>query len=65
MSCEHDRVCITCSDQAVAMVVEALDAESGLATCVDAEGARSEVDVTLVDAAVGETVLVHAGAAIA
>jgi hydrogenase expression/formation protein HypC len=64
MSCEHDRVCITCSDQAVPMVVEAIDA-SGLATCVDTGGARSEVDVTLVDAAVGETVLVHAGAAIA
>ena len=64
MSC-HDEVCITCSDQALPMVVEALDAATGLATCVDAEGARSEVDVTLVDAAVGATVLVHAGAAIA
>ena len=64
MSC-HGDVCITCSDQAVPMVVEALDAATGLATCVDAEGARSEVDVTLVDAAVGATVLVHAGAAIA
>jgi hydrogenase expression/formation protein HypC len=63
MSC-HDEVCITCSDQAVPMTVEALD-DSGLATCVDADGARTEVDVTLVDAAVGATVLVHAGAAIA
>ncbi len=64
MSCDPDGVCITCSDQAVPMVVERVDA-SGLATCVDPDGARSEVDVTLVDAAVGETVLVHAGAAIA
>jgi hydrogenase expression/formation protein HypC len=64
MSC-HDEVCITCSDQAIPMTVEALDAASGLATCVDADGGRTEVDVTLVDAEVGATVLVHAGAAIA
>ena len=64
MSCDDD-VCITCSDQAVPMVVEQLDAASGLATCIDSDGARAEVDVTLVDAAVGATVLVHAGAAIA
>lgn len=64
MSCDHD-VCITCADLAVPMVVERLDGAAGLATCVDADGARCEVDVTLVDAAVGETVLVHAGAAIA
>jgi hydrogenase expression/formation protein HypC len=64
VSCDPHDVCITCSDQAVQMVVERVDA-SGLATCVDAEGVRSEVDVTLVDAAVGGTVLVHAGAAIA
>jgi hydrogenase maturation factor len=64
MSCEPGDVCITCSDQAVAMVVEAVDA-TGLATCVDGEGHRAEVDLTLVDAQPGETVLVHAGAAIA
>jgi hydrogenase maturation factor len=46
------------------MVVEAVDA-TGLATCVDGEGNRAEVDLTLVDAQPGETVLVHAGAAIA
>jgi hydrogenase maturation factor len=65
VSCGPDDVCITCSDQAIPMLVQALDAASGLATCVDADGRSSEVDVTLVDAAVGETVLVHAGAAIA
>jgi hydrogenase maturation factor len=64
VSCEPRDVCITCADLAVPMVVERVDA-SGLATCVDAGGARSEVDLTLVDAAVGATVLVHAGAAIA
>jgi hydrogenase expression/formation protein HypC len=64
VSCDPDHVCITCSDQAVPMVVERVDA-SGLATCTDAAGARSEVDVTLVDVTVGETVLVHAGTAIA
>jgi hydrogenase maturation factor len=63
MSC-HDEVCITCSDQAVPMVVEAVDA-TGLAICVGGDDARAEVDVTLVDAAVGATVLVHAGTAIA
>ena len=64
MSCDDD-VCITCSDQAIPMVVETLDAATALATCVDADGARCEVDVTLVDATVGGTVLVHAGTAIA
>ena len=65
MSCDPRDVCITCSDQAVPMVVQALDAASGLATCRDADGRSSDVDVTLVDTAVGKTVLVHAGAAIA
>jgi hydrogenase maturation factor len=65
MSCGPHDVCITCSDQAVPMVVETLDAAAGLATCRDADGGHAEVDVTLVDAAVGATVLVHAGAAIA
>jgi hydrogenase maturation factor len=64
MSC-HDEVCITCSDQAVPMVVQTLDAAAGLATCVDVDGGRAEVDVTLVDTGVGQTVLVHAGTAIA
>jgi hydrogenase expression/formation protein HypC len=65
MSCGPHDACITCSDQAVPMVVERLDAAAALATCVDGDGGRAEVDVTLVDAAVGETVLVHAGTAIA
>lgn len=65
MSCGPHDVCITCSDQAVPMVVERIDTAAALATCVDADGARAEVDVTLVDAAVGDPVLVHAGTAIA
>jgi hydrogenase maturation factor len=64
MTC-HDEVCITCADQAVPMVVQVVDAATGIASCVDAEGGRVDVDVTLVDTAVGETVLVHAGTAIA
>jgi hydrogenase maturation factor len=64
MSCDDGHVCITCSDQGVSMVVEAV-AGGGLATCVDDDGNRAEVDVTLVDAEVGRTVLVHAGTAIA
>jgi hydrogenase maturation factor len=39
---------------------------AGLAPCDDADGARSEVDVLLVDPVVpGELLLVHAGVAIA
>jgi hydrogenase maturation factor len=64
VTCDPGDVCITCSDQAVAMVVESVDA-GGLATCVDADGRREEVDLTLVDARPGQTVLVHAGTAIA
>jgi hydrogenase maturation factor len=65
MSCGPGDVCITCSDQAVPMVVERIDLAAALALCVDADGDRAEVDVTLVDTAVGGTVLVHAGTAIA
>jgi hydrogenase expression/formation protein HypC len=57
------QVCITCSDVAVAVtVVELL--RDGLAM-VDTGVGVEEVSVALVDAAVGDTVLVHAGEAIA
>ena len=60
----HDEVCITCSDQAVPARVTALLAD-GLAL-VDAGGpAVEEVSVALVDARVGDVVLVHAKEAIA
>jgi hydrogenase expression/formation protein HypC len=58
-----DDVCITCSDQAVAVrVVELLGGDLAL---VDTGTTREEVSVALVDAAVGDVVLVHAKESIA
>ena len=62
-SCRHD-TCITCSDSAVAVtVVELLD--DALALVEVGDGRRETVSVALVSASVGDTVLVHAGEAIA
>ena len=58
-----DEVCITCSDMAVAVtVVEVRPA--GLALVDTGAGAPEEVSIALVDAGVGDVVLVHAGEAI-
>ncbi|GAA1263571.1 HypC/HybG/HupF family hydrogenase formation chaperone [Pseudonocardia aurantiaca] len=57
-------VCITCSDAAVRVTVTALLAD-GLAMVDTGAGTEEEVSVALVDATVGDTVLVHAGEAIA
>ncbi len=59
----HDEVCITCSDEAVPVVVVSL-LDAGLAL-VDTGSGIEEVSVALVDATVGDTVLVHAKEAIA
>jgi hydrogenase expression/formation protein HypC len=61
---EHPgEVCITCSDAAVAVtVVELLGDDLAM---VDTGKSIEEVSVALVEAAVGDTVLVHAGEAIA
>ena len=59
----HDEVCITCSDTAVAVTIVRL-LPDGLAI-VDTEAGQEEVSVALVSAGVGDTVLVHAGEAIA
>ena len=59
----HDEVCVTCSDQAVEVRVRAL-LPGGLAV-VDTEAGPETVSVALVDAAVGDVVLVHAKEAIA
>jgi len=64
MGCSEDH-CITCSDAAVPMRVRRLDAASGLAQCVGDDGEASEVDLALVSAGEGDTVLVHAGVALA
>jgi hydrogenase expression/formation protein HypC len=65
----HDEVCITCSDQAVAVtVVRLLDDDLAIvdtgAGHEDGAG-REEVSVALVTVGVGDTILVHAGEAIA
>jgi hydrogenase expression/formation protein HypC len=59
----HDDVCITCSDTAVQVRVVELRAEQ--MAVVDTGSGREEVSVALVSAAVGDTILVHAGEAIA
>jgi len=61
-----ERSCITCSDAAAPMRVVEVELAHGLAVCVDADGRRQQVDVGLLDAvALGETLLVHAGTALA
>ena len=59
----HDEVCITCSDQAVAVTVLRL-LDDDLAV-VDTGAGEEEVSVALVTAGVGDTILVHAREAIA
>jgi hydrogenase expression/formation protein HypC len=56
-------VCITCSDTAVQVTVLRL-LDDDLAV-VDTGAAEEEVSVALVRAAAGDTILVHAGEAIA
>ena len=58
-----EEICITCSDSAVAVTVVRL-LDDGLAI-VDTGRGEEEVSVALVVASVGDTVLVHAGEAIA
>lgn len=56
-------VCITCSDTAVQVrVVRLLDDELAI---VETAAGEEEVSVALVQAQVGDTILVHAGEAIA
>lgn len=69
----HDGHCITCGDDGVPMRVIAVDARRGLALCAAAADAgaadadtRSTVEIALVEpVAPGETLLVHAGTALA
>lgn len=64
MSCEDPRHCITCGDDGVPMRVLAIDAERRLALCADERGVHLSVEIALVDAAPGDTLLVHAGTAL-
>jgi len=63
--CHADVECITCGDVGIPMRVLEVDEARGLALCEDADGARSTVEIALVDAGPGDEVLVHAGTAIA
>jgi len=59
----YDEVCVTCSDAAVAVtIVRMLDDDLAV---VDTGDGEEEVSVALVDAGVGDTILVHAREAIA
>ena len=55
-------VCVTCSDEALPVTVVAVDGD--LARVETGDGCE-EVSIALVDAGVGDVVLVHAGEAIA
>jgi hydrogenase maturation factor len=66
MSCPDPRHCITCGDDGEPERVLALDEARGLALCEGADGAHETVEIALVaPLAVGDTVLVHAGTALA
>ncbi len=59
----HDEVCITCSDAAVAVtVLRLLDDDMAV---VATPAGEEEVSVALVSARAGDSILVHAGEAIA
>lgn len=58
-----EEVCVTCADTAVpGTLIRPLDGDLAV---VDVGGSYEEVSVALVDAAVGDTVLIHAREAIA
>jgi hypothetical protein len=57
--------CITCGDLGIEMRVVRVDEGRALALCEDDQGGHATVEVGLVDAMPGATLLVHAGTAIA
>ncbi|MDR7303360.1 HypC/HybG/HupF family hydrogenase formation chaperone [Haloactinomyces albus] len=59
----HGDTCVTCSDEAVPVTVVRL-LDDAIAV-VDTGTGQEEISVALVAAGVGDTVLVHAGEAIA
>lgn len=63
MSAHH---CVTCGDEGVPMRVLSVDDARGLALCADERGARSTVEIALVDPVPGpgDELLVHAGVAL-
>lgn len=64
--CDPQAGCVTCGDEAAPMRVVRIDSQRGLALCDDGEGSRSSVEIELVKPlAEGDSVLVHAGVALA
>ena len=62
--CTSDH-CITCGDDGVPMSVLRIDEQRGLALCADDDGAKSTVEIALVEpVAPDDRVLVHAGVAL-
>jgi hydrogenase maturation factor len=66
-SCPDPRHCVTCADDGIPMLVVGAPDPTSLALCAGDDGGEPvEVDVTLVEpVAAGDTVLVHAGVALA
>jgi hydrogenase maturation factor len=65
-SVELDDHCVTCGDVADSMTVLRVDRERELALCERGDGERRTVEIALVaPVAAGDSVLVHAGTAIA
>jgi hydrogenase maturation factor len=64
--CDPHAGCVTCGDEAAPMRVVRIDSLRELALCEDGEGSRSSVEIELVKPlAEGDSVLVHAGVALA
>jgi hydrogenase maturation factor len=63
-SCSDPFHCVTCGDDGVPMRVLRVDEQRGLALCEDDAGERHAVEIALVDAVPGDTLLVHAGTAL-
>jgi hydrogenase expression/formation protein HypC len=61
VSCQ-DGHCITCGDDGTPMTVVKVRGDQGL--CEDGAGARHTIELALVEAGVGDQVLVHAGVAL-
>jgi hydrogenase maturation factor len=60
----HDEVCITCSDQLLAIVVTEVDAPAGIARGT-IDGSQVEVGIDLLDGVTaGEVLLCHGGVAL-
>ena len=65
LSCESDH-CVTCADDGIPMTIIRIDLERGLALCGGEDGTHHTVEIALVEpVTIGETLLVHAGTAIA